>query len=111
MSPAGPSPVREVPISRDSPALHLLQKIRDEAHRFAITYHRELKEKEVVRSVLDEIPGIGEKRKRILLEQFDSLEILGRSGVKELAGIPGMDRKTAQAVLERLKSKNPVAGN
>jgi len=55
-----------ISIPRDSPALHLLQKIRDEAHRFAITYHRSLKEKEIVRSVLDEIPGVGGKRKRIL---------------------------------------------
>ena len=93
-----------VPIPKDSPALRLLQKIRDEAHRFAITYHRTLKEKGVVRSVLDEIPGIGEKRKRILLEQFDSIEILGRSGVDQLAGIPGMNRKAAEEVLRRLKA-------
>ncbi len=90
---------REVSVPQDSPALHLLQKIRDEAHRFAITYHRSLKEKGMIRSVLDEIPGIGEKRKRILLEQFDSLEILSRTGVKELAGIPGMNRPTAEKVL------------
>jgi len=94
----------EVSIPRDSPALHLIQKVRDEAHRFAITYHRRLKEKGVVRSVLDEIPGIGEKRKRILLEQFDSLEILRRTGVDQLAGLPGMNRRTAEAVLEHLRS-------
>ncbi len=94
----------EVFIPKDSPALHLLQKIRDEAHRFAVTYHRNLKEKGMVRSALDQIPGIGEKRKRILLEQFDSLEILGRSGVGELAGLPGMNRKAAEEVLRHLKN-------
>ncbi len=96
----------EAPLPKDSPALHLLQKVRDEAHRFAVTYHRNLKEKEMVRSVLDEIPGIGPKRKRILLEQFDSLEILCRSGVNELASLAGMNRKAAERVLACLRSKN-----
>ncbi|MBI2167468.1 MAG: excinuclease ABC subunit UvrC [Candidatus Omnitrophica bacterium] len=95
----------EVSIPRDSPALHLLEKVRDEAHRFAITYHRSLKEKQMSRSVLDEIPGIGERRKRILLEQFDSIEVLKRTGVGELAGLPGMNRRVAEKVLERLKNK------
>jgi len=97
----------EAPIPKDSPALHLIQKIRDEAHRFAITFHRALKEKGITHSVLDEIPGIGEKRKRILLAQFDSIEILRRTGLGELAGLPGMNRKSAQAVLSRLKSELP----
>ncbi len=95
----------EVPLSKDSSALHLLQKARDEAHRFAITYHRALKEKGMVHSVLDEIPGIGEARKRLLLEQFDSLEILRRSGVAELAGLPGMNRSVAEKVLTHLRSR------
>jgi excinuclease ABC subunit C len=94
----------EVSIPRDSSALHLLQKVRDEAHRFAITYHRALKEKEMVRSVLDDIPGIGGRRKRILLEQFDSLEILRRTGVTELAGLTGMNRTAAEKVLSRLRA-------
>jgi len=93
----------EVFIPRDSPALHLLQKIRDEAHRFAITYHRTLKEKSVVRSELDRIPGIGARRKRILLEHFDSFDILRRTGVSELAGLPGMNRRAAEEVLRHLK--------
>ncbi|HXV28290.1 MAG TPA: helix-hairpin-helix domain-containing protein, partial [bacterium] len=56
---------------------------------------RALKEKGVERSVLDQIPGIGEKRKRILLAQFDSIEEIKRSGIDQLAGLPGMDRATA----------------
>ncbi len=93
----------EVFIPRDSPALHLLQKIRDEAHRFAITYHRTLKEKSIVRSELDRVPEIGARRKRILLKHFDSFDILRRTGVSELAGLPGMNRKAAEEVLRHLK--------
>ena len=99
----------EVSIPQNSSALYLLQKVRDEAHRFAITYHRERKEKDMVRSALDEIPGVGEKRKRVLLEQFDSLEILRRSGIHELASLAGMNRVTAERVLASLRSKNPAS--
>lgn len=95
----------EVSIPRNSSALHLLEKARDEAHRFAITYHRSLKEKQMSRSLLDEIPGIGEKRKRILLEQFDSIEILRRTSIDQLAGLPGMNRPTAERVLTHLQRK------
>lgn len=85
-------------ISSDSPALHLLQKIRDEAHRFAIRYHRSLKEKALTRSILDDIPGIGEKRKKVLLGNFESLEELKRAGVPQIQGLPGMDLKIAQRI-------------
>ncbi len=101
----GERKIVEVPIPKDSPALHLLQKVRDEAHRFAITYHRSLKEKGMIRSVLDEIPGIGDKRKRLLLEQFDSLETLRRTGLPELAGLPGLNRQMAQRVWEHFHPK------
>ncbi|MBI3306322.1 MAG: excinuclease ABC subunit UvrC [Candidatus Omnitrophica bacterium] len=92
------SGVTEIPIPRDSSALYLLQKVRDEAHRFAIRYHRSLKEKALERSVLDEIPGIGERRKIILIKQFDSIEELKRTGIDQLAGLPGMNRQSAEAV-------------
>ncbi len=85
-------------IPKDAPSNHLLQKIRDEAHRFAILYHRSLKEKELAKSQLDEIPGIGEIRKKILLRQFDSLEELSRCGVERLAAIPGMNQVAAERV-------------
>ncbi len=85
-------------IPRDSPALHLLQKVRDEAHRFAITYHRSLKEKALEQSVLDQIPNIGPRRKKILLVQFDSIEEIKRTGVDQLAGLPGMNRASAEEV-------------
>ncbi len=92
-------------IPLDSSALHLLQKVRDEAHRFAITYHRSLKEKGLERSVLDQIPGIGEKRKRILLTQFDSVEEIKRSGIDQIAGLPGMDLPTARRLWEFFHQK------
>ncbi|HOW59009.1 MAG TPA: excinuclease ABC subunit UvrC [Candidatus Omnitrophota bacterium] len=85
-------------IASDAPALHLLQKVRDEAHRFAIAYHHALKEKTLRRSILDDIPGIGGERKKVLLENFDSIEELKRVGVAQLQGLPGMTLKTAQAV-------------
>jgi excinuclease ABC subunit C len=85
-------------MASDSPALYLLKKIRDEAHRFAITYHRKLKSKALERSVLDDIPGMGEKRKRILLSHFNSVEEIRSASTKQLLAVPGIDRKTAEAV-------------
>lgn len=90
--------VEDLKMARDLPANHLLQRVRDEAHRFAISYHRQLKEKGIRRSVLDEIEGIGEKRKQTLLKQFDSVEELKRTGVEQLEGLPGMNRSAAQIV-------------
>ncbi len=88
----------EIAFEKDSPAQHLLEKVRDEAHRFAITYHRSLKIKNLSRSELDQIPGIGDKRKRILLAQFDSIDEIKRAGVDQLAGLPGMTRFAADLV-------------
>lgn len=85
-------------IPRDASSNHLLQKVRDEAHRFAITYHRSLKARGMEKSELDEIDGIGEVRKLELLKQFDSIEELKRAGVEQLAGLPGMTRPAAQRV-------------
>lgn len=85
-------------VPRQSSALYLLQKVRDEAHRFAITYHRSLKLKQLTRSELDSIPGIGETRKKILLEQFDSMEELKRAGLDQLTGLPGMTRAAAREI-------------
>jgi excinuclease ABC subunit C len=84
--------------SGDSPAVYLLEKVRDEAHRFAITYHRALKGKALEKSVLDGIPGIGEKRKRILLKAFDSIEALKRADLSILKAVPGIDQKTAERI-------------
>jgi excinuclease ABC subunit C len=80
--PGRPEPVR---IPRDADALYLLQEIRDEAHRFAVTYHRQLRSKSMVDSVLDEVPGIGPKRKRDLLRRFGSLKRIREAEVEDLA--------------------------
>ncbi len=82
----------------DSPALYLLKKVRDEAHRFAITYHRQLRTKALQRSVLDDIPGMGEKRKRLLLRHFNSIEEIRHASIAKLLDVPGIDPKTAEAV-------------
>lgn len=97
-------PDRPAPIllPRDSQALYLLQRIRDEAHRFAVSYHRQVREKAGTRSLLDEIPGIGPKRRRALLQRFGSLEGIRQATVEELASVEGMTRKAAETLREYL---------
>jgi excinuclease ABC subunit C len=89
-------------LPRNSQALYLLQRIRDEAHRFAITYHRGVRRKEALTSELDAIPGIGPKRKRTLLRQFGSLKGIKEASPDELATVPGMTKRLAQRVKEYL---------
>ena len=90
-----------------SPATQLLQRVRDEAHRFAITYHKRLRGKEMVSSILDEIPGIGKARKRALLERFGGLEGVQQASMDELAEVPGMNSALAQTVWEHLHNSLP----
>ncbi len=80
----------------------LLKRIRDEAHRFAIGYHRKLREKTITSSILDKIPGIGTKRKLTLLKYFGSVENLKKSSEDEIARVPGIGRKTAKIIYETL---------
>lgn len=89
-------------LPRDSQGLYLLQRVRDEAHRFAVSYHRELRAKTGIKSVLEEVPGIGPKRRRELLKAFGSLEEIRRADPDELAAVPGMTRKAAKDLLEYL---------
>jgi excinuclease ABC subunit C len=83
-------------LPRTSEALYLMQRIRDEAHRFAVTHHRQVREKQTIVSQLDEIPGIGPKRRSALLRQFGSIEAIRQASVDELAAAPGMSRKAAE---------------
>ena len=90
-------------LKRGSSALHLVQRIRDEAHRFAITYHRNLRRKEQTRSKLDDVPGIGPARRKALLTYFGGdLERIRQASLDDLLAVPGMDRRSAVAVKEHL---------
>lgn len=88
--------------SGDSPGLHLIQQIRDEAHRFAITGHRRARAKKRVTSQLENIPGIGAKRRRELLRQFGGMQELKRASVSELATAPGISTAMAQKIYDFL---------
>ncbi len=87
-----------VELPRHSQALYLMQRIRDEAHRFAITYHRKLRGKRNLVSVLDHVEGIGPKRRKALWTHFGTLEKIKAATVEELTAVPGMSRPSAQAV-------------
>ena len=82
----------------NSQALFLMQRIRDEAHRFAITYHRNLRGKRNLVSVLDHIAGIGEKRRQALRKKFGTIQKMREASLDELAAAPGMTKPAAQAV-------------
>ncbi|WP_093690911.1 excinuclease ABC subunit UvrC [Sporolituus thermophilus] len=92
-------------LPRHSQALYLVQRIRDEAHRFAITYHRKLRAKRNMVSVLDHIPGIGAKRRKALWDHFGSLAKIKAAAVDELAAVPGMTRPAAEAVYHFFRRK------
>ncbi len=89
-------------LPRHSQALHLLQRIRDEAHRFGITYHRSLRAKRGLHSQLDAIPGIGPRRRRALLEKFGSLDAIRDASIEELIQVEGMTRSAAQKLKDSL---------
>lgn len=85
-------------LPRDSEALYLVQRVRDEAHRFAITFHRQLRDKRNLHSVLEDIPGIGKVRRLALLNALGSIDGIKEASVDELSKVPGMNRKAAEAV-------------
>ncbi|HEU4754622.1 MAG TPA: helix-hairpin-helix domain-containing protein, partial [Armatimonadota bacterium] len=89
-------------LPRNSQALFLLQRLRDEAHRFGLTYHRNLRGKRQSRSALDDIPGIGTRRRQELLKHFGSLDRMKQASAEELARAPGMNRPAAQKLYEAL---------
>jgi excinuclease ABC subunit C len=89
-------------LPRDSEALYLVQRIRDEAHRFAITYHRQLRSKKATQSMLDSIPGIGPKRKRALLRKFGSVKGVREATLNDVAATVGFTRGLAETVKRSL---------
>jgi excinuclease ABC subunit C len=97
-----PEQSQSILLARNSQALFLLQRIRDEAHRFGLTFHRNLRSKRQTRSALDEIPGIGEKRRLALLKHFGSVDKMKQASPEELAQAPGMNRPAAQKLFQSL---------
>ena len=93
-------------LPRDSQALYLIQRIRDEAHRFAITFHRSLRRKRNMVSILDNIEGIGPKRRNILLEHYSSIDKIKVAEVEEMASLKGMSRNSAEAVYNFFHAKD-----
>lgn len=98
-------------LPRDSQALYLMQRIRDEAHRFAITYHRKLRGKRNLVSILDNIEGIGEKRRKALFDSFGTLEKIKNAGIEELTAVKGMNLPAAQAVYNFFQLQKQFAKN
>ena len=98
--PALPDPLW---LKRGSEALHLVQRVRDEAHRFGITYHRNLRSKEQIHSKLDDIPGVGPNRRKALMVAFEGdLQRVREASVEELMAVPGINRKVAETIKENL---------
>lgn len=95
----------EISIDRHSEGFRLITRIQDEAHRFAIEYHRSLRSKSQVRSILDEIPGIGDTRRKSLMRSFQSLDAVREASVEELCQVPGMNRAAAESVYQFFRRK------
>ena len=100
--PDDPMPVI---MSRTSEGLYLLQRVRDEAHRFAITFHRQRRSARMTASDLDSVPGIGSTRRKALLRQFGSVKRLAAASLEEIAEVPGIGKRTAQMVLDALTNQ------
>jgi len=98
-------PGREDPVilARSSEGLYLLQRARDEAHRFAIAHHRSRRSKTMVESVLDEVPGLGEVRRKVLMRHFGSLKKLRAASVDDIAALPGFGQRTAGTIVQALE--------
>lgn len=93
---------REVELPLNSPGLLLMRKLRDEAHRFALSYHRKVRDKKIGGSTLDEIPGVGPRRKRLLLRTFGSIEGIRRATVDEVAAVPTLTKAVAAKIKDYL---------
>ena len=104
-----PGEEHPVILPRASEGLYLLQRVRDEAHRFAITFHRQRRSKRMTASRLDNIPGLGEVRRKALLRHFGSVKRLSAATVDEIAQVPGIGRRTAEAVVAALRPQEGAA--
>ncbi len=105
-----PGASEPISLPRSSQGLYLLQRIRDEAHRFSITYHRKVRSEKTFKSVLDEVPGIGPKRKKALMQHFGSIKAIGAASLEELVAIDGMTRDAAEKLKEYV-TQYPQSGS
>lgn len=96
----------ELIINRSSNLMQLIRRIQDEVHRFAITYHRSLRDKRTLHSILDDIPNIGEKRRRALLMKFGSVENIKKAKIEELLEVPSIDKKSAESIYSYFNGNN-----
>ncbi|MBM7869727.1 excinuclease ABC subunit C [Clostridium pascui] len=94
---------QELPIKKHSNIMRLITRIQDEVHRFAITYHRSLRNKTTFHSILDDIPGVGERRRKELLKKFGSIESIKKASYEEILETPSIDKKSAQNIVEFFK--------
>ncbi|MEU1881846.1 excinuclease ABC subunit UvrC [Streptosporangium sp. NPDC020072] len=94
-------------LPRSSEALYLLQRVRDEAHRFAITYHRSKRSKSVRESALDEVPGLGPARRQALIKHFGSVKRLSEATAEQIREVPGIGPATAETIVSALKGEHP----
>ena len=92
-------------LPRSSEALYMLQRIRDEAHRFAIAYHRSKRSKAMTASALDDVPGLGPSRRAAVVAHFGSVANLKKASLEEIIEVPGMGRGTAQKILDHLNAE------
>lgn len=99
-----PNQSEPVYIPKNSPAINLLKRVRDEAHRFAITYHRKLRSKRTIKSELDNIPGVGPSRRKALLKHFGSVKKIKNAAVDEISQIKGIPSKLAQDIYSHIHS-------
>ncbi|MBI2358205.1 MAG: excinuclease ABC subunit UvrC [Deltaproteobacteria bacterium] len=102
-----PGQSNPIVLKRNSNALFLLQRVRDEAHRFAITYHKKVRTRQTLYSALDRIPGIGGARKRALLRAFGSIKRIEEASLEDLLKVPSINERTAQEILQSLKPRSP----
>ncbi len=101
----------EIPIDRHSEGFKLVTRIQDEAHRFAIEYHRSLRSKAQVHSILDDIEGIGPARRKALMRRFKSLEAVRDASLEELESTEGMNKRAAESVYTYFREKRPYASD
>ncbi|WP_182886271.1 excinuclease ABC subunit UvrC [Microbispora sp. H10885] len=102
-----PGDDQPVILPRSSEGLYLLQRVRDEAHRFAITYHRSKRSKSLRESALDQVPGLGPARRQALLRHFGSVKRLREAGAEEIQEVPGIGPATAEAIVAALRGQSP----